>query len=74
MAKTREQLIAERDLLNDRLGAGVVRVAGADRSVQYDLAEARRRRDEIAVEIAALDAVDGPVRIRQVRMYGTRGY
>ncbi len=71
MAMTRDEIGAELANINARLSAGVVRVQGSDRSVQYDLAEARRRRDELRTELLGLDA---PVRVRQVRVSSTRGY
>jgi len=77
MATVEEQiaaLIIERDALNGRLAGGVVRIAGGDRSVQYDLTEARRRRDEIVAEIGRLAVDPCQPLIRQVRIYGTRGY
>ncbi len=71
MAQTREQLEAELAALNARLSAGVVRVQGGDRSVQYDLGAARARRDEIRADLVGMDA---PILIRQVRVLSSRGY
>lgn len=67
---TREELEAELARLNAALGDGVVRVQSGDRSKQYDLAEMRRRRDEIRADLSRLTA--GRM-VRQVRTFSTKG-
>lgn len=70
----RDALLIKLEALNTVLDAGVVRVTGGDRTVQYDPAEVRRRRDEIRAEIARIDLLAVGPMVRQIRVYGTRGY
>lgn len=68
---TREQLEAELSRLNAQLASGVVRVQGGSRSQQFDLAEVRRRRDEIRDQISDLGARRP---IRALRVFTSRDY
>lgn len=51
---TREELEAELVGLNARLSDGAKRISKGDRTVEYDLPEVRRRRDEIRQQLGTL--------------------
>lgn len=51
---TREELEAELVGLNAKLSDGAKRISKGDRTVEYDLVEVRRRRDEIRNHLTGL--------------------
>ena len=68
---TREEIQTTIDEIDAKLSAGVESVANADTSVRFNMGELRRRRAELAAQLAKLDGT--APRIRQIRTYSGKG-
>jgi|GEM_PF-3314763 len=64
------ELESELARINAALGAGEVRVQSGGRSVQYDFAAMRARRDEIRADLGRMNSRGV---VRQIRTYSTKG-
>lgn len=79
LVKTPAEIRAEKTLrieqIDRHLATGLIESREEDEQAKWNLAEMRRTRDELQVQVDALDGiVPRTARVRTIRVVGSKGY